>query len=254
MQIPTGPAGACSCQRRDDWFSRKIARLSSDPLKKLLRSLRGWFYRSLPSRGRSWHTKRLAGLDRRWKLEGDGFTKEGFFQILHHKFLQEAQGGLWLELRVGDGLVGSLGSWLESSGPGWQVEAWEDRKFPFERLRSNRPRSRVVGARLTDWAIRKESSIPDGIATRGVREASAVCRAVRQQNKSPRWIGIWNPSRRPVWAQRLQACGYRLELAWHNMEFYRLSGRRKSVVGFRKTEDRGRTTDDGRRKAVLCSR
>lgn len=217
-------------------------------MKRILRSLRGWFYRKLPSWNRSSHAKRLAGLDRRWNLEGDGFTKEGFFRILHYKFLREAQGGLWLELRVGDGLVGSLGAWLEQV-EGWKVEAWEDRKFPFERLRSNRPRSRVVGARLTDWAIRKESSTPDGIATRGVREASAVCRAVRQNGLRPRWIGIWNPRRCAVWAQRLQACGYRLELAWHNMEFYRTTGRRKSVVGFRKTEDRGRRTDDGRRKA-----
>lgn len=194
-------------------------------LKRILRSLRGWLYRRLPSWSRSCHAKRLAGLDRRWNLERDGFTKEGFFQILRQRFLKGTQDGVWLELRVGDGLVGSLGAWLEQVD-GWKVEAWEDRVFPLERLRINRPRSQVVGGRLTDWAARKESSIPDGITTRGVQEASAVCRAVRQKRLCPRWIGIWNPSRKPVWAQRLQASGYRLELAWHNMEFYRLTRRR----------------------------
>jgi len=220
VPLPVGPVGTASSQSLGAWFDRIHRCLGGNLLKRILRSLRGWVYRRLPSWNWSSHRKRLAGLDRRWNLERDGFTKEGFFQILHQRFLEGIRDGLWLELRAGDGLVGSLGAWLEQVD-GWKVEAWEDRVFPLERLQINRPRSQVVGGRLTDWARREDRACPVGITTRGMREASAVCRAVREKGLSPRWIGIWNPSRRPVWAQRLQACGYRLELAWHNTEFYR---------------------------------
>lgn len=190
-------------------------------LKRLLRAFRGWLYRRLTSRSRSSHGKRLAGFERRWNLEGDGFTKEGFIRILRERFLLNTQKGLWLELRAGDGLVGSLGIWLESDSPEWRVEAWEDRADPLDQLRVFRPRTRVVDGRLTDWRLRMDEAIPDGITTRGIREASAVCRAVRRQTVRPRWIGIWNPSRRSVWARRLESCGYRLEVVYERMEFFR---------------------------------
>jgi hypothetical protein len=190
-------------------------------MKSSLRSLRGWFYRNIPSWNRYYHGKRLAGLERRWALETKGFTKEGFVRILKKRFLRGALKGHWLELRAGDGLVGSLGTWLESLGSGWVVEAWENRPIPLQQLRMARLRTRIEDGRLTDWKVRRNHDIPDGISTRGVREASAVCRAVRQNGLRPRWIGIWNPSRRSLWAQRFEASGYKLELAWHNMEFYR---------------------------------
>ncbi len=220
-------------------------------MKRILRSLRGWLYRKLPSWNRSSHTKRLAGLDRRWNLEKDGFTKEGLWRILRIKYFQGTREGHWLELRAGDGLVGSLGIWLETMGAGWSVESWEDRQLPLRQLQVSRPHTRVVAARLTDWKQRKSGDLPDGISTRGVREASAICRAVRKKRIRPRWIVIWNPSRRPVWAQRLQAKGYRLELAWHNLEFYvdraRIpdGGRRGSEAGGQMTEGGRRGTEGG---------
>jgi hypothetical protein len=190
-------------------------------LKRLLRALRGWCYRRLPSWSRTSHGKRLAGFERRWNLEADGFTKEGFVRILKKRFLRGALKGHWLELRAGDGLVGSLGGWLESSCREWTVEAWEDRLDPLHQLRIFRPRTRVIDGRMTDWKLRMDDIIPDGITTRGAREASAVCRAVRRQTVRPRWIGIWNPSRRSVWACRLESCGYRLQVVYERMEFFR---------------------------------
>jgi hypothetical protein len=191
--------------------------------KSWIRNFRGWLYRQLPSWGTALHRKRVTGYERRWGLEQEGFCKEGFFRVFRENFLKGGKGGTFLELRAGDGLVGSLGVWLESLGGTWKVESWEDRPDPLRQLRIRRPGTKIVAARLTDWGKGKEAAIPDGISTRGVREASAICRAVRKKSSRPRWIVIWNPSRRPIWAQRLQAKRYRLELAWHNLEFYRRS-------------------------------
>ena len=190
-------------------------------MKRLLRAVRGWFYRRIPSWSRSSHGKRLAGFERRWNLEGEGFTKEGFIRILRKNFLCGTNRGLWLELRGGDGLVGSLAGWLDSGDSGWKVEAWEDRPDPLRQLRGFRPKAKVIDQRLTDWTRRMNVDPPDGITARGNREASAVCRAIRCCGLRPRWIGIWNPSRRPLWARRLQCHGYRLELTYERMEFYR---------------------------------
>jgi hypothetical protein len=140
-------------------------------------------------------------------------------------FLQRREGGFFLELRAGDGLVGSLGVWLESLGGTWKVESWEDRYLPLRQLRAHRSQSKILEGRLTHWISKDLVNDPDGITTRGAREASGVCRAIRKFQIRPRWIGIWNPSRRPVWLKRLGKSGYRLELIYERMEFYRCRSR-----------------------------
>lgn len=192
--------------------------------KSWIRNLRGWLYRQLPSWGMTLHRKRVTGYERRWGLEQEGFCKEGFFKIFHKKLLQGKKDGFFLELRAGDGLVGSLGVWLESLGGTWRVESWEDRPLPLEQLRAHRIRSKILEGRLTRWLSKNSVQDPDGITTRGSRETSGVCRAIRQSQIRPRWIGIWNPSRRPVWLKRLEKNGYRLALVYERMEFYQASG------------------------------
>ena len=193
-------------------------------MKSILRELRGCLYRRLPSWGTVLHRKRMTGYERRWGLEQEGFCKAGFFKIFHKKLLQGKKDGFFLELRAGDGLVGSLGVWLESLGGTWRVESWEDRPLPLEQLRAHRIRSKILEGRLTHWLSKNSVQDPDGITTRGARETSGVCRAIRQSQIRPRWIGIWNPSRRPVWLKRLEKSGYRLALVYERMEFYQASG------------------------------
>ena len=190
-------------------------------MRAFFRNVRAFFYRLLPSGPPSCWQKKLAGFERRWGLEGEGFTKEGFVRILWRHVLPGIRPGKFLELQAGDGLVGSLGVWLEVPGSSWRVEAWEQRPWPFRDLRRNRPTTNIHEGRLTQWDSNAVKLQPAGITTRGAREASGVSRAIRQGAIRPGLVAIWNPTRRPVWEHRLRQHGYRLELVYHRMEFYR---------------------------------
>lgn len=212
--------------------------------KRWLRAWRAWGYRQLPRWGEDFRAKRLAGFERRWDLEGKGFTKTGFFEIFQKQFLVGLKPSRFVELAAGDGLVGSLGNWLERTG-GWQVEAWEQRKWPALSFQKNRPSTRLHQERLTDWTLPTAPKDPVGITTRGAREAAGVCRAIRQGLIRPGFVGIWNPTRRSLWEKRLRKEGYRLAMAYHRMEFYRLTGCRKTENRGQMPEGRWRKTEGG---------
>lgn len=185
-----------------------------------MRSVRGFFYRKIPVWGKASFAKKLAGLERRWNLETQGFTKEGFFKIFESRFLPSSSAGLLLELAAGDGLVGSLGVWMEARGSHWRVQAWEYRPLALQSFRKNRPHTPAFPGKLLHYHHEPGEAVV-AITARSSQEASAVCRWIRKKIIQPSWLGIWNPSRRAVWYQRLCREGYRLELVWHNMEFYR---------------------------------
>lgn len=188
---------------------------------KAIRVSRGRIYRKLPAWKSAIFRKKLTGFERRWNLEEVGYTKEGLFTFFCDRFELPKAPGLLLELAVGDGLVGSLGLWMEIGACGWKTEVWEHRPHVFEQLRKNRPEPQIHKGRLTDWMGDFSGNTPTAITTRGAREASGVCRGIRNKVIRPAWLGIWNPSRRPVWFHRLIKQGYRLELVWQNIEFYR---------------------------------
>ena len=96
--------------------------LSDFSFHRWVRSLRGWGYRLIPPIRDEWNRKRIAGYERRWNLEVEGFTKEGFFRILQRNILAKVRAGDFYELVAGDGQVGSLGIWLERGGGdgGWK--------------------------------------------------------------------------------------------------------------------------------------
>lgn len=186
----------------------------------MLRKLRGYLYRCFPASSRSVFRKKISGYERRWELETKGFAKDGFFEIFSKKILSQYPAGAMIELCAGDGVVGSLGLWLEKYARGWHVKAWEARPLVFEQLRKNRPQTTVYLGRLTDWAALGSSSRPCALTVRGTREAAAACRAVRLSLIQPVWLCIWNPSHRPVWYKRLNRQGYRLAMVWQNNEIY----------------------------------
>ena len=189
---------------------------------QLIRDSRGWLYRRLPSWSATLHRKKLAGYARRWGLEQEGFTKEGFFRILQKNTMAKVRIGDFYELMVGDGLVGSLGTWLEQSGGRWKVGAWEHRPTPLMALRKSRPGTQIHGQRLTSWSEKERKTNPTGITSRGSRESTAICREIRNGHIRPSFVGIWNPTRRRVWMYRLVKEGYQLEIVYERMEFYRL--------------------------------
>ena len=190
-----------------------------------LRLFRGWLYRRYPAVSRGWYRKKLAGYERRWGLEDHGFTKEGFFRVFSEKFLGGKRPGRVYELAVGDGLVGSLGVWLGWLGEGWTVEAWEHRHFPLFSLKKMRLEAKIHEGRLTRWSAKERKKDLVGITTRKAREASGVCREIRNGRIRPSFVGIWNPTKRPVWMHRLRRAEYRLEMIYERMEFYRLGTR-----------------------------
>ena len=193
--------------------------MESEKCNYWIRLCRGWIYRRLPSWSTTWHRKKLAGYERRWGLEQDGFTKEGFFGIFQRRVLIRCRPGSFYELMTGDGLVGSLGVWLEGKD-GWRVEAWEHRPTPLMALRKSRPRTQIHGQCLTSWSEKERKTNPTGITSRGSRESTAICREIRNGHIRPSFVGIWNPTRRRVWMYRLGRAGYRLEIVYERMEFY----------------------------------
>ena len=190
-------------------------------MKAFLRLLRGWFYRRYPAVSRGRYRKKLAGYERRWGFEKEGFTKEGFFRIFQRRVLSCCRPGVFYELVTGGGLVGSLGVWIEGLGKEWSVEAWEHRSHPLAALRKNRPATEIHGDRLTSWSEKERKAGVVGITTRGAREASGVCREIRANRIRPQWVGLWNPTMRPAWFHRMRSAGYQLELVYQRMEFYR---------------------------------
>ena len=190
-------------------------------MKSILRELRGCLYRRLPSWGTALHRKRVTGYERRWGLEQEGFCKKGFFRIFRAYFLNGNRSGRAYELAAGDGLVGSLGVWLQELGVGWSVEAWEHRPFPSSSIHKQRPRTQIHEGRLIRWSAKERKKDLLGITTRGSREATGVCREIRTMQIRPQWVGLWNPTMRPAWFQRMRSAGYQLELVYQRMEFYR---------------------------------
>ena len=193
--------------------------------KRWIRLCRGWLYRRFPSWGITFHRKKLAGYERRWGLEQDGFTKEGFLGILQKNIFAALRAGPFYELMVGDGQVGSLGLWLERVDGGWRVEAWEHRVHPLASFRKNRLGTKIHGERLTNWGEKERKANPAGITSRGARESAGICREIRNGRICPGFVGIWNPSRRSVWMHRLGRAGYRLEIIYERMEIYCLRNR-----------------------------
>ena len=204
-------------------------------MKSALRFLRGCFYRRYPAASRGWYRKKLAGYERRWGLEQEGFTKEGFFRIFRAYFLKGNRSGRVYELVAGDGLVGSLGVWLQGLGEGWSIEAWEHRPFPFSSIQKQRPKSQIHEGRLISWSAKERKKDLVGVTTRGSREATGVCREIRTSQIRPEWVGLWNPTMRPAWFQRMRSAGYQLELVYQRMEFYVSAETRRQI-----TEDRWR--------------
>ena len=195
--------------------------LQKGAMKSVLRLLRGWMYRRYPAVSRGWYRKKLAGYERRWGLEDHGFTKVGFFRVFHEKLLRGKRPGRVYELVAGDGLVGSLGVWVQGLGEGWNVEAWEHRPIPLFSLKKARLEAEIHGERLTRWSAKERKKDLLGITTRGSREATGVCREIRTRQIRPEWVGLWNPTMRPAWFQRMRSGGYQLELVYQRMEFYR---------------------------------
>ena len=194
-----------------------------------LRLLRGWLYRRYPAVSRTGYHKRLAGHERRWGLEDQGFTKEVFFKVFQKRVLRDVQVGRVYELVAGDGLVGSLGVWVEGLGEGWNVEAWEHRHFPLRSFIKHRFQTKIHERRLINWSANERKSDLVGITTRGSREASGVCREIRAGQIRPEWVGLWNPTMRPAWFHRMRSAGYQLVLVYQRMEFY-VDGERGSGV------------------------
>jgi hypothetical protein len=164
-------------------------------------------------------------------LEDHGFTKEGFFRVFHKKFLRGNRSGRVYELAAGDGLVGSLGVWLEGLCEGWSVEAWEHRPFPLFSLKETRLEAEIHEERLTRWSAKERKKDLVGITTRGSREAAGVCREIRTGQIRPQWVGLWNPTMRPAWFHRMRGAGYQLVLVYQRMEFYVDAERESGVRG-----------------------
>jgi len=186
-------------------------------LRGKMRSLRGWMYRHLPSLVPGTHRKRMIGYGRRWRLEESGWTQEGFCQVAWKKLLSQKKAGRILELAAGDGLVGSLGRWLEEH-QGWSAECEEAAEEPYRQMKKNRPRAQC----FQGLVLLPAGRIWDVITSRSAMRSAQLLREMRTLGIRPGLVGVWNRSGRSHWAKRLKRMGYRPVLCQDRMEFYQL--------------------------------
>lgn len=190
-----------------------------DRFGNLLRSLRGWGYRTYPGWESGAHRRRLAGHGRRWDAEEEGRTWEGFCRLVWHKLLDQWKGALIFELAAGDGLVGSLGRWLEKN-QGWKAECWETRAVPSAQLRRLRPMSSLHSGKI-EPAISEKPSV---VVSRSSRTNTILWKAIRDGSWNPELVGLWNRSGRDLWFRRMSGLGYRLALCQDRLEIYTREG------------------------------
>lgn len=157
----------------------------------------------------------MVGYGRRWGLEENGWTQEGFCQVVWEKLLMRKRGGAILELAAGDGLVGSLGRWLEEH-QGWDATCEEPAVEPRRQLIKNRPRAQCFQGLKNFVALRTR----DVVTSRSATRSTLLLREMRTSGYRPGLVGIWNRSGRPLWAVRLKQMGYRPVLCQDRMEFY----------------------------------
>lgn len=188
----------------------------ADRIGLLLRSLRGWVYRVFPGWGTGAHRRRVIGWGRKWDAEEKGRTWEGFCRLVWERLCHRRTGGRIFELAAGDGLVGSLGRWLEDHH-GWQAECWETREVPRQQLSRFRPKAILHPQDATV----SSSAEPVVILSRSCRMHSVLWRGIQRGVWSPRVVGLWNGSGRGLWARRMRFLGYRLALCRDRLEIYR---------------------------------
>lgn len=190
--------------------------------RRLLRRLRGFLYRRMPSPGffPSSHRHRVVGFGRRWGCEERGWTQEGFSRLVWEKLFHGKMQGLLLECACGSGLVGSLGWWLEKNS-GWSAECHEWRISAATKLGRNRPAARIHPSLnfLEKGGVQKSRGF-DLITSRSVRTTAAICRMMRRGLVAATVIGVWNPTGRDLWARRLGKLGYRMVLCRERLELY----------------------------------
>jgi hypothetical protein len=159
----------------------------------------------------------MIGYGRRWGLEERGWTQEGFCLVAWEKLLMQKSGGAILELAAGDGLVGSLGRWLEEHQK-WDATCEEPAVEPHRQLIKNRPRAECFQGLEMFAATR----IWDVVTSRSAARSAVLLREMRISGRRPGLVGIWNRSGRSLWARRLKRMGYRPALCQDRMEFYQL--------------------------------
>lgn len=186
-------------------------------LRRGIRSFRGWIYRHWPTFLPRAHHNRMIGYRRRWGLEDRGWTQEGFCQVAWEKLLKQKRGGSILELAAGDGLVGSLGRWLEEHH-GWKAQCEEQAVVPYRQLKTNRPRATTMQYAESLFFTKSW----DAFTSRSSLRSALFLRVMRVNGYRPGLVGIWNRSGRPSWAKRLERMGYRPVLCQDRMEFYQL--------------------------------
>jgi len=191
-------------------------------LPLLLRSVRGWWYRRFPGFLPGGHRLRGIGFTRRWNCEDRGWTQEGFAQLVWEKLLRGKRRGRILECSCGDGLIGSLGWWLEKNA-GWTADCEIDRGGALARLRVARPAAKIHSS-LASFGSGGANRIRDFdlVTSRSCRGTSRLCRMMSRDAGGPAVVGIWNPSGRDLWSRRLGKLGYRMALCRNRFELYQI--------------------------------
>jgi len=190
-------------------------------LSRILRGIRGWWYRQTPGLSRRAHGQRRKGFERPCGAENHAHTQQMWVEFLGQHGLIMDPGAVIVELAAGDGVTGSLGVWLEDRSHGARCFLWEHRPVACEESVRLRPAARVWAGRLTEW---RRADLPDRpwlVSSGCSRQSAAIWRAIRQKVIRPGWLILWNPSGRPVWWRRARQVGYRLRWVHHHREYYR---------------------------------
>ena len=189
----------------------------------ILRDLRRWLYRWIPSRSDHWHAKRRKGLQSKW---GGGRVLECQSEqdrIFWEKVLQKKTRGTFWEVDAGDGSTGSHGVFLEEKA-GWKGAVWESCERPARTAQKTRKSEVLNESSPFPEALAEKFAAPDLLILRKIERLSQLEKILRTKSVQPTWLVIQAPCPVARVPRLLRPLGYRMIWAFHDDEYYQRSG------------------------------
>lgn len=189
-------------------------------MNRLLRNIRGIFYRLISVQCHALHRYRVLGFSRRWSQDTENLNQKQFSELFWEKILRKKTHGRILELACGDGLVGSFG-WLLEQNADWSAECQERRDTPRSLLIQLRAKAKIHPqfSRAGIAPIRGEQRF-DVVTSKAVPEILWTLRSIRQGKLNAPVVGIWNRTGCSHWSRRMSQMQYRLVLCRNRFEIY----------------------------------
>lgn len=174
-------------------------------------------YPALPSQTPKWHEKRRKGLAYRYFSEDGLECQREQDRLFWSLFIRPELGGRFLEIG-GDGVTGSHTLGLELLH-GWDGAIYVEVGKPLKKGRKIR-KCQV----LAIGEVFSEPKQVDLLAIHRPMESATVLEVLQTGKLRPKWVIVENRKPDPQWCRLLESLGYRMNLFFHDDEYYQLKG------------------------------